>query len=85
LKRYYLNQRCGGDFLQDLEGALFESLADARLEAIASIREAISNTVKSGFIELGWSYEICNLQGDLLTTVFFGETIVIRGAARPIE
>lgn len=47
MPRYYLNIRWNGQN-EDLDGEMFEDLAQARNEAISSIREIVADDVRGG-------------------------------------
>jgi hypothetical protein len=80
MSQYYLNQRRGEAYIRDLEGAEFDSLDQAREEAIAAARELISEMALTGFVDLTASFEIVRGE-ELSARVLFSEAVVVRTKA----
>jgi hypothetical protein len=73
---YFLNQRLGSEYIADKEGAEFETIEDARHEAIAAAREQIAKTVLEGRLDLTGAFEITCGGGDILI-VRFSEAVTL--------
>jgi len=74
---YYLHQRRGVSYIRDLEGAEFNSVEDARDEAIGATRELVSEMALTGHLDLTPSFEIVGEDGSS-TVVPFSEALSIR-------
>ena len=59
----------------DLEGSKLESLEDARAEALASIRDILSDRLRGGSPVEVVSVRICNEAGELLDEVYVDEVL----------
>ena len=75
---FFLNQRYGPKYICDPEGAYFESIEHARLEAIEAAREMMAQMVLTGYLDLTSSFEIVDQDHHPLR-VSFSEALTIRG------
>jgi hypothetical protein len=75
--RYHFHIRDGAAVIADEEGSEFESLAAARAEAVASIRDLAIEDIRSGSAVRTWRVEISNRDGTVLTSIGlnFSETL----------
>ena len=78
MPRYHLHLRSLETIILDEEGADFATLEEARIEAVAAAREAMSETMLKGFIDLHRWIEITSPKGKLLLKVSYFEAIVLR-------
>ncbi len=73
--RYHFNIRSGDTVIRDREGAEYETLADARCEAVRSARELLAEMLLRGEVVNGRSIEICDRQGIVLDVVMLREQV----------
>jgi hypothetical protein len=76
--RYHLHQKSRETTIADDEGAEFATLEDAREEALAAAREAMSETMLQGFIDLFRQIEIRSATGEVLLKVSYAEAVDLR-------
>ena len=74
----FMHQRHGHAFLEDLEGADFASLEEARAEAVAAAREIMSDRVAQGRPADGSTFEITDEFGNILLVFPFHDAITKR-------
>lgn len=76
---FYLHQRRGAVCIPDLEGVDLPDLPAARDEAIAATRELISEALRStGVLNVGWTFEIVDDQGDVVDRIAFADAVELR-------
>ena len=78
MPRFHLNIFNGDGESPDEEGQVLPDLAAARSEAVRGIRSLLANELSSGVIELGGRIQIADVDGKVLQTVAFAETVEIR-------
>ena len=77
MKRLFFHlHECGTVFV-DEEGAELESLADARLRALADARSIMSSEVAAGRLCLSCHIRVEDEQGKVLLTVRFADAVEI--------
>ena len=75
MPRYFLNIEHLGKIIRDEEGAIFETLAEAREEAIASAREIMSERVAAGKPADSSVFNITDEEGRTVLSVPFEDAI----------
>ena len=75
MPRYFLNIEHYGQIIRDDEGAIFETLAEAREEAIASAREIMSERVAAGKAADSSVFNITDEEGRTVLSVPFEDAI----------
>ncbi|MDR9780970.1 DUF6894 family protein [Rhizobium redzepovicii] len=73
--RYFFNVITASGADNDVEGAEFASLEEARAEAVLDARELMSTAILDGRDVSGRSIEICNEAGETLLVLPFREAI----------
>jgi hypothetical protein len=77
MAQYYLHQRRSTALIRDLEGAEFNSIEEARQEAITAARELLSEMALTGVLDLTARFEIVGEDGSS-TVVPFLEAVSVR-------
>lgn len=80
MPRYFLHYRCAANYVADPEGTEFANLADARTEAVMSVREHVSRTVQTGWIDLSEGFEVEGPNGEN-AVVLFSDAVTFRGGS----
>jgi hypothetical protein len=75
MPRFFLHVREGARVTEDIEGAEFPSLAEARAEAIKSARELMSDKVTLAANPVDSSIEIADESGTIVLIVPFEDAI----------
>jgi hypothetical protein len=75
---FYLHLCNGNGFTEDAEGAEYVNLADARVAAIAGLRDIMAAELKEGSMNMASFIEIEGADHQLLTTVQFVDAVDIR-------
>lgn len=73
--RFYLHIRDGELLIEDPDGSEFDSLDEARREALASARDLLADRLRADKFLDGQKFEICNEAGELLDVVAFKEVL----------
>lgn len=74
---FHFHIRVGGHLFEDPDGSDLPDLGAARAEALAAVREAVAEQIKTGEAVGGQSFEITDEAGRVLATVTY------RDAFRP--
>jgi hypothetical protein len=74
---FFLHQRREPSYIPDEEGAEFETLAEAREEAIQAARQLVGEMAYKGFIDLTASFEIEGPDGQR-AVVPFSEAVKVQ-------
>jgi len=77
MAQYYLHHRRSTALIRDLEGAEFNSIDEARQEAITAARELLSEMALTGVLDLTARFEIVGEDGSS-TVVPFLEAVSVR-------
>lgn len=75
MPHFFMHLRQGSDVIQDLEGEDFPSLSAARVSAIASAREIMSDRVGKGQEPNDSAIVIADDDGHIAMVVYFVEAI----------
>jgi hypothetical protein len=75
MPKYYFHIRDGQDLAPDPEGAEFESLEAARMEAINSARELLSQRILRGDVVDGQAFELTSEDGEVADIVRFKDVM----------
>ena len=75
MPRFFLHVREGDKVIEDIEGAEFLSLAEARAEAIKSARELMSDKVTLAADPFDNRFEIADESGTIVLIVHFEDAI----------
>ena len=75
MPRYHLNIRDRGMYVSDVEGGEFDGIEAARMEAITSAREIMSNQVLAGKAPNGSVFEITDVNGVTVLTIPFKDAL----------
>lgn len=75
---YFLHVRDSDGLIRDLEGSSLSNLEAARIEAIASARELmVDSIVTEGHVGIARSIEVCDANGARLLVVPFSEAVTV--------
>jgi hypothetical protein len=77
MPRFFLHLHNSHGFLEDEEGRDLASLADARDEAVRSIRSLLAEEIRRGRIDLRGRLDIAGEDGEILAGVAFGEAVEV--------
>lgn len=78
MPRYYLHhRRHGALIIRDPEGADFNDLEEARLEALAAARELLARQVIEGRVQEGQAIEVATGDGTVVMTVRFADAVLV--------
>ena len=75
MPKYYFHIRDGQDLAPDPEGAEFESLEAARVEAINSARELVAQRILRGDVVDGQAFELTSEDGKVADIVRFKDVM----------
>jgi hypothetical protein len=75
MPKYYFHIRDGQDLAPDPEGAEFESLEAARMEAIHSARELVAQRILRGDVVDGQAFELTSEDGEVADIVRFKDVM----------
>ena len=77
MSKYRFHYQDGVDLHADLDGSEFETIAEARAEAIRTARNIMSQEVQRGRLDLTATISVEDDEG-AVTTVLFSDAIEIR-------
>jgi hypothetical protein len=69
MTRYFFHIRDGGLVIEDPDGGDFQSIEEARAEAILSARELLAARLKSGDVLDGQLIEIATVDGTIVALI----------------
>jgi hypothetical protein len=75
MPRFHLHVRTAREFIEDEEGVDFPDYSTAIVEAVRGARCLMKGEVTGGTLCLDQSIEICDADGQLVTTVPFSEAL----------
>jgi hypothetical protein len=80
---YHLHIRSPSKFIEDEEGAEFNDVGSAMIEAVRSARCLMKGDVGDGKLDLNQSIEVCDAEGQQVGTVPFAEAIKVVQCSEP--
>lgn len=83
--KFFLHQVFEGHCIRDPDGADFQNLDDARLEAVAAAQEITANSLRAGKGLVTITFEIADEAGNIVAVIPFHSVLKPVEAAQPTQ